>query len=264
MLAALNTAPPEGSAKLAAALIRETIALGGAHCRPLLARGGLAEVFVDPAIDHLRGRGAEIIFGDEVLELVRSGSRIAALRLSRGEVPLGNDDAVILAVPAHAAARLLPGLRAPNEFRGILNANFAIAAGNVLPPMLGVLNGVSEWIFAHPGRVAVTISNADRFFEMPRAELAGTIWREVSRIAGLPDAMPRWQIVRERRATFAATPAQNRLRPAAETDFENLLLAGDWTATGLPATLEGAVRSGFRAAALIDQAMRPAALACNM
>lgn len=259
MLAALNTAPHEGSSKLAAALIRETIALGGAYCRPLLAREGLGKVFIEPAIDYLRGRGVEIGFGDELTALVRSGARIGALKLSHGEVALGAADAVILAVPAHAAARLVPELRTPNEFRGILNANFAIAANDALPPMLGVLNGVSEWIFAHPDRVSVTISNADRYFEMPRAELAATIWREVSQIAGLPYAMPRWQIVRERRATFAATPAQNRLRPPAETAFENLLLAGDWTATGLPATLEGAVRSGFRAAELVGQAMRPAA-----
>lgn len=259
MLAALNTAPQEGSSKLAATLIRETIALGGAYCRPLLARDGIGRVFVDPAIDYLRGRGVAINFGDELTALVRAGARIAALKLSGGEVALGAADAVILAVPAHAAARLVPGLRAPTEFRGILNVHFAVAARDALPPMLGVLNGVSEWIFAHPERVSVTISNADRYFDTPRAELAGTLWREVSQIAGLPDAMPRWQVVRERRATFAATPAQNRLRPASQTAFENLLLAGDWTATGLPATLEGAVRSGFRAAELITQAMRPAA-----
>ncbi len=259
MLAALNTAPPDGSSRLAAALIRETVARGGEYCRPLLARHGLCTVFVDPAIDYLRARGVEISFGDELTALVRSGARISALKLSNREVALGADDAVILAVPAHAAVRLVPGLRAPNEFRGILNANFAIAAGDALPPMLGVLNGTSEWIFNHPDRISVTISNADRFFDVPRAELAATIWREVSQIGGLPDAMPRWQIVRERRATFAATPEQNRMRPPAETEFENLLLAGDWTATGLPATLEGAVRSGFRAAQLIGQAMRPAA-----
>jgi uncharacterized protein with NAD-binding domain and iron-sulfur cluster len=61
--------------------------------------------------------------------------------------------------------------------------------------------------------------------------------------------MPRWQIVKERRATFAATPAQQRKRPPARTRWANLALAGDWTDTGLPATIEGAIRSGFAAAA---------------
>jgi uncharacterized protein with NAD-binding domain and iron-sulfur cluster len=65
--------------------------------------------------------------------------------------------------------------------------------------------------------------------------------------------------VRERRATFAATPEQNALRPQAETEWHNLFLAGDWTATGLPATLEGAIRSGNRAADLAAQTLRAAA-----
>jgi uncharacterized protein with NAD-binding domain and iron-sulfur cluster len=60
--------------------------------------------------------------------------------------------------------------------------------------------------------------------------------------------MPAWQIVRERRATFEASPEQTALRPGALTAWKNLFLAGDWTDTGLPATIEGSVRSGNRAA----------------
>jgi uncharacterized protein with NAD-binding domain and iron-sulfur cluster len=84
--------------------------------------------------------------------------------------------------------------------------------------------------------------------DVPRAMLAQTIWQEVSRATGIAGELPPWQIVRERRATFAATPEENARRPAARTRWRNLVLAGDWTATGLPATLEGAVRSGNRAA----------------
>ncbi|HYW59692.1 MAG TPA: FAD-dependent oxidoreductase, partial [Xanthobacteraceae bacterium] len=71
----------------------------------------------------------------------------------------------------------------------------------------------------------------------------------VSRM-GNTDTLPPWQIVRERRATFAALPSEERKRPGAATAWRNLWLAGDWTATGLPATIEGAIRSGDRAAAL--------------
>jgi uncharacterized protein with NAD-binding domain and iron-sulfur cluster len=62
--------------------------------------------------------------------------------------------------------------------------------------------------------------------------------------------MPPWQIVKEKRATFAATPEQDALRPNAATEYANLVLAGDWTQTGLPATIEGAIRSGHKAAEL--------------
>ncbi|HSR58271.1 MAG TPA: FAD-dependent oxidoreductase, partial [Candidatus Binataceae bacterium] len=72
--------------------------------------------------------------------------------------------------------------------------------------------------------------------------------------ADLP--MPPWQIVRERRATFAATVAQDHKRPGPQTAWRNLLLAGDWTDTGLPATIEGAIRSGNRAAELVSE-MQP-------
>jgi squalene-associated FAD-dependent desaturase len=259
LLAALNTAPREGSSKLAAALIRETVALGGAHCRPLLAPAGIGKVFIEPAIAYLRDRGVDVRLGDELTGLVHSGPRVGALKLSRGVRMLGPADRVVLAVPPYAAARLVPGLRVPTAFRGILNVHFAVVPGTALPPMLGVLNGISEWIFSGPDRVSVTISNANRHFKTPRIDLAHAVWREVAQLAGFPHTMPRWQVVRERRATFAATPAQNGLRPPAQTSFENVLLAGDWTATGLPATLEGAVRSGFRAADLIAGAERAAA-----
>ena len=72
-------------------------------------------------------------------------------------------------------------------------------------------------------------------------------------MTGLPAALPPWQIVRERRATFAATPAQDAKRPGAATRWRNLVLAGDWTDTGLPATIEGAIRSGNRARGLSSQ-----------
>jgi uncharacterized protein with NAD-binding domain and iron-sulfur cluster len=79
--------------------------------------------------------------------------------------------------------------------------------------------------------------------------LAQVLWRDVARAYDVPsESLPTWQIVKERRATFAATPAQGTRRPKTRTRWENLVLAGDWIDTGLPATIEGAIRSGFAAA----------------
>ena len=148
---------------------------------------------------------------------------------------------------------IVPGLRAPDQYSAIINAHFRIAPPRDLAPMTGVLNGVAEWIFAFDDRISVTISGADRLLQHGRDEIAKMLWHDVTRVAKLTEALPPWQIVRERRATFAATPAQNARRPAAVTAWRNLILAGDWTATGLPATIEGAVRSGNRAADLLLQ-----------
>jgi phytoene dehydrogenase-like protein len=173
-----------------------------------------------------------------------------ALKFAAETIPLAEDDVVILAVPPNAAARLLPGLRAPNEFRAIANVHFRVNEEVTLPAMTGLVHATTQWIFAYPGRLSVTISNADALMQVPREELAQTVWREVARVASLPDRMPPWQVVRERRATIATDPQQESLRPPAKTAWTNLFLAGDWTATGLPPTIESAIRSGERAARL--------------
>jgi squalene-associated FAD-dependent desaturase len=259
LLAALNITPREGSAKLAGAVIRESLALGGQACRPLLAREGLGSVFVEPAITHLRERGVAIVFEDELVELLFGNGRVSRLKFARQTVDLGVNDAVILAVPPYVATNLVPGLIAPSSFRGIVNAHFRIDPPAHLPPILGVINGTCEWIFPLSGRISATISDAGRLFDMPRTELAQTMWNDIAKVTGLPTTLPPWQIVRERRATFAATPEENARRPAAETSWENLFMAGDWTQTGLPATIEGAIRSGYRAADLVDHRLRAAA-----
>jgi uncharacterized protein with NAD-binding domain and iron-sulfur cluster len=117
--------------------------------------------------------------------------------------------------------------------------------------MLGLIGAMSEWIFCHPDRISVTVSAADAVIDRPREELARVIWDEVARALGMDDAIPAWQIVKEKRATFAATPQQDALRPEARTRWRNLFLAGDYVQNGLPATIEGALRSGDNAAKLI-------------
>jgi hydroxysqualene dehydroxylase len=249
LLAALNLDPPEGSAGLAGAIVRETLLAGGQACRPLIARDGLSAVLIDPAIKHLEGKGGRMRIGHELREFVMAGNRIDALKFGGDDtIALGPEDAVVLAVPPRSAAALLPGLKTPTKFRAIVNAHFRIAPPRDAPPILGVVGGLVEWLFAFPQRLSVTISNGDRLVDQPREELALAIWQDICKAAGIAGELPPWQIVRERRATFEATPEQNALRPGPVTAFKNLFLAGDWTATGLPATIEGSIRSGDRAA----------------
>ena len=248
LLAALNLDPPEGSAGLAGAVVRETLLAGGQACRPLIARDGLSAVLVEPAIKLLQDKGASVRFGHELREFATSKGRVTELNFGDDSIAIAPGDAVVVAVPPRSAASLLPGLKTPTKFRAIVNAHFRFDPPRDAPPILGVVGGLVEWLFAFAQRLSVTISNGDRLVDMPREELANAIWRDVCKAGSVAGELPPWQIVRERRATFEATPEQNALRPGAATGLKNLFLAGDWTDTGLPATIEGSVRSGDRAA----------------
>ncbi len=253
LVSALNTNVPDASARLAGAIIRETLGAGGEACRPVLATGGLSAAFVDPAIAYLTRQGAEIRFGERLRAIDLSGGRVQRLSFAGSDVTLEEPDRVVLALPPWVAADLLPGIEAPDAYCGILNVHYRIAPPPGQPLVLGTVGGLSEWLFAYPDRVSVTISAGDRLFDNEREELATAIWREVAQVTGLPPELPRWQIVKEKRATFAATPAQDARRPDAITAYPNLVLAGDWTRTGLPATIEGAIRSGENAARVLHR-----------
>ncbi len=116
------------------------------------------------------------------------------------------------------------------------------------PGFIGLVGGLSEWVFAKPGVMSVTISAANHLLDRTPESLAREVWPEVCAATGEAVEMPPWRVIREKRATFAATPEQQMRRPSATTHLRNLVLAGDWTDTGLPATIEGAIRSGFAAA----------------
>jgi squalene-associated FAD-dependent desaturase len=249
-LGALNTQPEEASALLAGAIVRGTFARGGRAYRVRIAHPTLGVAFVDPALSFLQSKGASVKLGTRLRGLNFDGRYAMALDTAEASLRVDPGDVVVLAVPPWSAADLIPGLTAPNDFRAIVNAHFKIAGPAGAPPMLGVIGGTAEWIFPFKDRVSVTVSGADTIVDQDREDLAIRIWADVSKALDLKVPMPAWQIVKEKRATFAATPAQDARRPAAKTQWRNLFLAGDWTQTGLPATIEGALRSGETAAAL--------------
>jgi squalene-associated FAD-dependent desaturase len=251
---ALNTDPETASAALASALVRETFAKGGKAYRIRIAHPTLASVFVDPAVVFLSSRGAELRLGQRVRRIVFDDRAAIALALTDKTIPISQSDTIILAVPPWAATELVSGITAPDDFRSIVNAHFKIPAPSGAPLMLGVIGGTAQWIFSFEDRISVTISNADAIVNDDRETLARTIWADVVKALEIAAPLPPWQIVKEKRATFAATPEQAAKRPPAATRWPNLLLAGDWTATGLPATIEGAIRSGHKAAELAMRA----------
>jgi squalene-associated FAD-dependent desaturase len=249
-LGALNTQPEEASARLAGALVRRTFMKGGNAYRTRIAHPTLAAALVDPALAYLEKKGAHVKLGTRLRGITLGRRAAIALDLGEAAVPLEWGDVLVLAVPPWVAKDLIPTLTAPDDFRAIVNAHYKMPGPAGASPMLGVIGGTAEWIFTFPDRISVTISGADAIVDQDREALATRIWAEVAKALDISAPMPTWQIVKEKRATFAATPAQDARRPAAKTGWPNLFLAGDWTQTGLPATIEGAIQSGETAAAL--------------
>lgn len=262
-LAALNVEPREASAELAASLLRDVLSAGGEAFRPLVARNGLSSAFVDPALRMLQHGGAAIRLDAPLraIEYDDAAHRVAALDFDSGRVPLGEDEAVVLAVPAAAAAALVPALQTPQRHTAIVTVHFAVAPPPGLATPMTLVNGTAGWLFAGPDRISATIHdaagvNAAGLFDPLDVQaceaLARRVWADVAGAASLPaEPLPAWQIAHEAQATFAAVPQEELRRPAARTRWTNLTLAGDWTATGLPATIEGAIRSGRKAADLL-------------
>ena len=251
LLSALNTEARSASATLAGAVIRESLARGGDAYRPRVAHPTLSAAFIDPALAFLAAHGGTVKFGAPVKALGFEGDRVNALVTAEGETPIAAGDAVVLATPPWISQGLVPGLTAPDAFNAIVNGHFRLTPPSGLAPIVGVIGGTAQWIFAFPDRLSVTVSGADDLADQNREDLARRFWADIATVYDLPAELPPWRIVKERRATFAATPAQNAKRPGAATRWRNLALAGDWTATGLPATIEGAIRSGRTAAAVI-------------
>jgi squalene-associated FAD-dependent desaturase len=251
-VAALNTSAEQASARLFWRILAETLGRGGAACRPLLPREGLSETFVDPALARLRRLGAEIRFGARLRAVGGSDDELGELGFDDGRVALGPDDPVILAVPAAVAARLVAGLVVPDAASPIVNAHFRCAAPTRSPAFVGMIGGAAQWIFRKREVLSVTVSAADAIVDHSAEALRNRFWRDVSLAFRLPERpVPPARIVKERRATFLASPDQLARRPPPATRFGNLFLAGDYTDTGLPATIEGAIRSGFAAARLL-------------
>ncbi len=255
-LAILNCEPETASAALFWRVLDETLFKGSGACRPQWAPQGLSSALVDPALDFLGRSGAEVLFAHRLSALAMAGDRITRLEFGGRGVALDEAEDVILALPPGPAAALLGDALPDLRTRAIVNVHFRLDDAFSLPGgsgFLGLIGGTSQWMFQRGDMLSVTISAADALARRPAAGIAAEIWAEAARALGLAGGPPPpYRVIKERSATIAQTPAQVARRPGAKTRWRNLFVAGDWTDTGLPATIEGAIASGFRAAILAD------------
>ena len=258
-LAVLNAPPERAQARLLWAALARSFARGGRHCRPMFAPHGLGDALVEPALGTLAAHGAPLRVRRRLLTIATAedgrGRRVAAaLTFTDGYVELEPGDGVVLAVPPSRLRGLMPSLDPPGDLSTIVNAHFRLAPGTLdgAPPILGVLGAHTHWIFRRGDVASVTISGAEDsvLAAAPPEHAARVLWREVRTALDLPRRLEPLasRVLKEKRATFDQSPAGVARREPTRTALANVVLAGDHVATGLPASIEGAVRSGEMAA----------------
>ena len=202
----------------------------------------------------LQHGGAQIRLNSrlDAFEFGAHGNAVDAVSVGGERIDLAPGDAVVLAVPPEVAQPLVPELTAPDTFSAVVTAYFAAEAPAGNPLQTSVVNGVVDTVRTGGGQLAATIRDAGRWLDTPRDARAAHLGRRRARDRREPGNHPAWQLVVEPRAGFAAVPSQEMKRPAVRTRWTNLVLAGDWITTGLPATIEGAIRSGQLAADVLQ------------
>jgi uncharacterized protein with NAD-binding domain and iron-sulfur cluster len=251
-LAVMNTPADQASALVFRRVLQRTLWRSQKASQPWLAREGLSESFVTPALGALEKAGATVRLNDPLRALERDGSTVTRLSFDGETIEIGADDRVVLATPWVVARGFLPELpELPAS--PIVNVHFRMAEPPPPPNkagFLGLLGGTGEWMFVKDDLVSVTISGAAKVIDLPGEDIAALVWQDVARALRIETPPVATRVIKEKRATLFHTPRAEALRPHPRHG-DNLILAGDWTATGLPCTLEGALTSGRVAATLL-------------
>jgi len=277
--ATLNADPEEASARLLCAVVARALLGPRSASRFLLPQLPLSELYAEPAGKFVEACGGSVRCRAPVDEVVVERGRVVGVR-SRGERISASH--VILAVPPAAVRRIVPpALRslvpvALERTTPIVSVTLWLDRPIGGPDFLGLLDGQTQWLFRvdriqrandrsqasrDGARLACVRSGASAWLELPAREIAAIALREAAQaLPGAAHAELRHAlVVKEGAATLAPNPELQSLRPGPIGPVSDLFLAGDWTDTGLPATLESAALSGHRAASLARTSMRAAA-----
>jgi hydroxysqualene dehydroxylase len=266
-VATLNAPSAQVSLTLGAMVFQDGLLRKADACDIGIARVPLGQLHGDAAAAVLATHGADVRLRTRVRTLVAlDGDR---WRVETDEESI-EADAVVLAVPHDAAADLLPpgSIADPAAVRGldvspILNVHVIFDRVVLTEPFIGAVDSPVQFVFdrthasgLRSGQyVAVSVSAADAWIDEPVAALRELFMPELMRV--LPaarDAVVRdFFVTREREATFRPVPGSAARRLPTMTNAAGLVVAGAWTATGWPATMESAVRSGVAAAHALEE-----------
>jgi squalene-associated FAD-dependent desaturase len=262
IVSALNIAGDDADVALAATVIRTGL-LGSADAADIGVPAAPLGTMHGEAAAALLGRlGATIATGAKATAIQPLPGGVMRVRGPDGAV-LADADGVVLAVPAAQAARLAPATALPDRWKGlsvspIVNVHVIYSRRVTRLPLAAAVDSPVQWIFdktrvagLNRGQyLAVSLSAADQYVDMPVSRLREQFLPALERLFPLAadTEVTDFFVTRERAATLRQAAGCGALRPAAVTPLPGLVLAGAWTDTGWPDTMEGAVRSGHTAA----------------
>lgn len=260
ILATLNGKPDDVSAMPFAAVLKEAIFASRESSGIVLPKVGLSKLFVGPAAEFIEQRRGEISLSTEITQITEDDGRIVSVKDSKGNV--FDADAFIFAIPPRQLRKLLEGTTLEShvasvdklESSPIITVNLWLEEELMKEPMVGLIDSPIQWIFnrrliaAESDAVAAVISGADNEMKCSRRDLIDKTTSELTKYFKKKLSVKHSQVVREPEATVLLKPGTQKWRLETKTPFKNLFIAGDWTNTGIPATIEGAVKSGYFAA----------------
>ena len=212
---------------------------------------------VEPALKHLERNNVFAEYSQRVTAITSEDGSITSITVNKKQIKLDKDDLIILAIPPIQISSLLPDINLPKQSNTIINIHYRIDDRPLLPTsvnFIGLIGGNADWIFQKNDIYSVTISSANSISDLSNNDIAKIVWDEIAQIFDKDTTeIPINRVIREYNATIKQSPKENKKRPDSQTNFKNLVLAGDWTNTGLPATIESAVISGRKAAQLVKK-----------
>ena len=251
---ALNTSIEKASAKIFIDILKQIFLKGNKAATIVLPKYGLSESYCKSAEDYIVQNGGEIILSELVEKIVISEDMVTEIHSS--EKVFLDFDYLVSAVPAFSLIRILDdetNLQLPDfHYSPILNIHIWLNKNIIPDGFFGLINSPLHWVFNKGSHLNIVISDADELVNKSDEDLIQMVKAEMKKFFLIdPELITGHKIIKEKRATFIPSNEIIDKRPAQETQIKNLIIAGDWVDTGLPSTIESAVKSGRVAADLI-------------
>lgn len=251
---ALNANIKKASASTFSDILKKIFFRGNKSAVIIIPGKGLSDVFCADAENFLRNHQSVISLNEEAIGFIWDREKITCIKTNKREIK--DFDFLVTAVPPFALQRIIPDyyFEGMNDFEysTIVNIHIWLKENRLPEKFYGLIDSPVQWIFNHGTHLTLVISDANYLADTAKEEIINMAAEELCRYTGIEKKMiTAYKVIKEKRATFIPSAKILNKRPAPQSNFNNLLFAGDWINTGLPSTIESAVKSGRMAAELI-------------